>query len=92
MVSWRSGYVADIDYTYGYYPELNPARIRLAFAINGLAFPEIRTACELGFGQGLSTNIHATASTVSWWGTDFNPSQAGFVQKFGAVSGARLFD
>ena len=51
MTSWTAGYVADIDYTYGYYTELNPARIRLAFTVNGLAFPEIGTACELGFCQ-----------------------------------------
>jgi SAM-dependent methyltransferase len=92
MTSWTSGYVADIDYTYGYYTELNPARIRLAFAANDLAFPEIGAACELGFGQGVSTNIHASASRVSWWGTDFNPAQAAFGQELGAVSGAQVFD
>lgn len=92
MTDWTSGYVAEIDYTHGYYAELNPARIKLAFASQGLAFPEIGVACELGFGQGLSTNIHAAASSVSWWGTDFNPSQAGFAQELSAVTGARVFD
>lgn len=92
MTDWTSGYVAAIDYTHGYYTELNPGRIKLAFAANGLAYPDVGSACELGFGQGISTNIHAAASTVSWWGTDFNPSQAGFAQTLGAVSGARLFD
>ena len=92
MTDWTSGYVAEIDYTHGYYVELNPARIKLAFTANGLAFPEIGTACELGFGQGLSTNIHAAASTVSWWGTDFNPSQAGFAQELGAITGAKVYD
>ena len=92
MTDWTSGYVAEIDYNHGYYVELNPARIKLSFASNGLAFPEIGTACELGFGQGLSTNIHAAASTVSWWGTDFNPSQAGFAQELGAITGAKVYD
>ena len=92
MTDWTSGYVAEIDYTHGYYTELNPARLKLAFANQGLAFPEIGVACELGFGQGLSTNIHAAASSVSWWGTDFNPSQAGFAQELSAVTGARVFD
>ena len=92
MTTWTSGYVADIGYTYGYYTELNPARIRLALTANGLAFPEIGAACELGFGQGVSTNIHAAASRVSWWGTDFNPSQAGFAQELSAASGAQVFD
>ena len=92
MTTWTAGYVAEIDYTYGYYTELNPTRIKLAFIANGLAYPEIGTACELGFGQGVSTNVHASASRVSWWGTDFNPAQAGFAQELGAVSGAQLFD
>lgn len=91
---WTSGYVADIDYTYGYYGELNPLLIKLAFANTGYAVPEIGNACELGFGQGLSTNIHASASTVSWSGTDFNPAQAGFAQELSSLSGnnAQLFD
>lgn len=92
MSDWTSGYVADIDYTYGYYAELNPARIKLAFIANGLVFPENGTACELGFGQGVSTNIHAVSSAVSWWGTDFNPSQAGFAQQLSRSTGAHLSD
>ena len=92
MNDWTSGYVAEIDYTYGYFAELNPARIKLAFTAIGLVAPEVAIACELGFGQGLGPNIHAAASTVDWWGTDFNPSQAGFAQELGAVSGAKLYD
>jgi SAM-dependent methyltransferase len=84
---WTAGYVADIGYTYGYYPELNPARIPLAFAHAGLAWPEVGAACELGFGQGMSANIHAAASTVEWHGTDFNPSQAAFAQELASASG-----
>jgi len=94
MTTWTSGYVADIGYTYGYYSELNPQRVRLAILNAGLAFPEMGSACELGFGQGMSANIHAAASTCSWWGTDFNPAQAGFAQELASVSGsgAQLFD
>ena len=94
MNDWTSGYVADIGYTYGYYQELNPQRVKLAFLNAGLVVPEIGTACELGFGQGLSANIHAAAYLCSWHGTDFNPSQAGFAQELASVSGANahLFD
>lgn len=94
MTDWTSGYVADIGYTYGYYGELNPLRIKLAFINKGLVFPEMGAACELGFGQGLSTNIHAAATVAQWCGTDFNPAQAGFAQELTAVSGsgARLYD
>lgn len=94
MTDWTAGYVADIGYIYGYYPELNPLRARLAFLSAGLAFPEFGTACELGFGQGLSASIHAAAGASEWFGTDFNPSQASFAQELASVSGcgARLYD
>ena len=94
MTDWTSGYVADIGYTYGYYAELNPARVKLALLNAGLAFPDMGTACELGFGQGVSANFHAAASLTSWHGTDFNPSQAGFAQELARMSGsgAQLFD
>jgi SAM-dependent methyltransferase len=94
MTDWTSGYVADIGYTYGYYLELNPQRVKLAFLNAGLVAPEFGTACELGFGQGLSANMHAAASVCSWHGTDFNPAQAGFAQELASVSGANahLFD
>jgi SAM-dependent methyltransferase len=95
MISdWTSGYVADIGYTYGYYEHLNPLRAKLAFINSGLRFPEVSSACELGFGQGLSANIHAASSTTIWYGTDFNPSHASFAQKLAADSNnqAKLFD
>jgi SAM-dependent methyltransferase len=91
---WTAGYVADLGYTYGYYPELNPLRIRLAFLNQGLLFPDVGSACELGFGQGVSTNLHACASITQWYGTDFNPAQAGFAQDLATASrsGAQLYD
>lgn len=94
MSDWTAGYVADIGYTYGYYLELNPLRVKLAFINSGLHYPEVGTACELGFGQGMSVNMHAAASVTSWSATDFNPSQAAFAQEIAAVSGshAQLFD
>lgn len=94
MNTWSAGYVADINYTYGYYGELSPSRIQQAFLHAGLAPPAVATACELGFGQGLSTAIHAAASATEWYGTDFNPAQACFAQELAAVSGsgAQLFD
>jgi SAM-dependent methyltransferase len=88
--SWSEGYVADIGYTYGYYPELNPLRLRLAFLYSGLAFPEVQAACELGFGQGLSIVAHGAASAVHWHGTDFHPGQAGLAQEMARASGAEI--
>lgn len=94
MSDWTAGYVSDIGYTYGYYAELNPLRVQLAFLNAGVVPPEIGTACELGFGQGLSSNIHASTSQIKWYGTDFNPAQAGFAQELEKISGngAKLYD
>lgn len=88
MNDWTAGYVADIDYGYGYYKELNPLRLRLAFLNAGLVFPAVEDACELGFGQGLSVNLHAAASPVRWYGNDFNPAQASFARELARVAGS----
>jgi len=94
MSDWTAGYVADIGYTFGYYTELNPIRLKLAFLNQGLVFPEVGAACELGFGQGMSTNLQAAASVSKWYGTDFNPSQAACAQEFASLSGtnAQVYD
>jgi len=94
MSDWSAGYVSDVGYTFGYYTELNPLRVPLAFLSAGLARPEIGTACELGFGQGISTNIHAAGTLIQWDGTDFNPAQAAFARELAGASGAcaRLYD
>ena len=88
MTDWTSGYVSDIGYTFGYYQELNPLRARLAFLNAGLVPPENGSHCELGYGQGMSANIHAAASGSTWYGSDFNPAQAVFAQSVAVVSGA----
>jgi hypothetical protein len=88
MSNWSAGYTAEVDYTYGYYEELNPLRMQLAFLKNGLLYPQVSHACELGYGQGLSTNIHAAASSIEWHGTDFNPGQASFARELAQASGA----
>lgn len=88
-MDWTAGYVADIDYNSQYYNELNPVRLSLALLNAGYALPNIRTACELGFGQGVSVNIHAAAEGgIQWYGNDFLPSQAAFAQRLAAEAGA----
>lgn len=88
MSTWSEGYVGDINYTYGYYQELNPQRIIIPFLIEGLMPPKIQNACELGFGQGVSLNVHAMAGQAKWYGTDFNPSHAFFAQNMANQSDA----
>lgn len=94
MSDWSEGYVSDIEYTFGYYGELNPLRAAVPFLNVGLTPPTIATACELGYGQGITVNIHAAASDVRWYGTDFHPGHAAFAQSLADIagSGAQLFD
>lgn len=94
MANWTDGYIAGIDYIHGYYAELNPLHMQLALNGAGLVAPEVGTACELGFGQGLSVNLHAAASDVQWYGTDFNPAHASLARDFARAGGGRahLFD
>lgn len=92
---WTAGYVTDVNYTFGYYAELNPLRCRLPLLLAGRHAPRIENACELGFGQGLSVSIHAAAQPgIDWYGTDFNPSQAAFASEMVRLSGteAKLYD
>lgn len=86
MSDWTAGYVSELAYTYGYYQELNPNRVDFCMLKAGLKPPKITNALELGFGQGISINIHSAASDVSWTGTDFNPSQASFASTLNADS------
>lgn len=94
MSEWSDGYVNDIGYTHGYYGELNPESFTIPFLMAGAVAPEVINACELGFGQGISVNMHACASKTKWFGTDFNPAQASYAKELADVSGANieLFD
>lgn len=80
--------LADCEYTSGYYAELNPTLVPAAFVSAGIRPPQIRNACELGFGVGLSVNIHAAASSVRWYGNDANPTHASLARDLAATSGA----
>lgn len=86
MSDWHAGYTSETSYTYGYYTELNPLRVQLMLLSYGYMPPRISTACELGFGQGITVNIHAAASGVRWYGTDFNPAQTAFAQELAEVA------
>ena len=93
---WNEGYFTDVGYTYGYYREINPVFQRFCLLINGYAAPEPQGGnhCELGFGQGVSINIHAAAIPGHYLGTDFNPAHAAHANVLAEASGsgARLFD
>ncbi|MEA3130807.1 MAG: hypothetical protein QOF46_2602, partial [Paraburkholderia sp.] len=88
-----TGYVDEIAYTFGYCDELNPLRLTLPLLQAQLALPTVHTACELGFGHGVSINIHAAGSPAQWYGTDFHPPHANFARQLAdsADSQAQLF-
>lgn len=90
MIGWSDGYVADVNYTHGYYGELNPASALLPFLVAGFIPPPEGVHCELGFGQGLSINLHAAAGGGQWWGTDFNPSQVAFARTLAQAASGNL--
>lgn len=80
-MDWSDGYVSEVDYTYGYYGELNPLQTKLKLLFAGIKPPEVKTACELGFGQGVSLLSNSAGSNISWYGNDFNPNQVAFVHE-----------
>ncbi len=95
--SWNQGYFTDIGYTHGYYREINPVFQRFCLLAQGFAAPEASpdgAHCELGFGQGVSVNIHAAANPGHYTATDFNPAQAAHANTLAGASGsgARLLD
>lgn len=96
MSDWSYGYVSEIDYTYGYYPELAPLRLRLAMLSKQQASPQGSRQgrplryLELGFGQGLSLNFHAAAGEGEFWGVDFNPTHTANARVLADASGADL--
>ncbi|MEB3198449.1 MAG: class I SAM-dependent methyltransferase [Candidatus Sericytochromatia bacterium] len=91
-MNWTEGYVTEVTYTHGYYRELSPALMRLACLSQGLAAPEADDFhyLELGFGQGLSVNMHAAAVDGTFWGTDFNPSHAAQARAWSRITGTDL--
>ena len=95
-MDWTSGYVAEIDYTHGYYRELAPGLIDIALLMSGHEPPDRSSTryLELGYGQGLSANIHAAAAPGEFWGADFNPAHAVNARSLAASSGsdAKFYD
>ena len=97
MNDWNEGYFTSDTYTYGYYHMLSPTFQRFCLLLKGLAAPEQTeesTYCELGYGQGVSINIHAAATPGKFYGTDFNPAQAAQANELCQASGsnAKLFE
>ena len=85
------GYVQEIDYTHGYCGEIAPPLIDLALVsrgAGGTARGRPLRYLELGFGQGVSLNIHAAACPGEYWGVDFNRTHLENARGLTAASGS----
>lgn len=92
MAKDASGYITEIGYPHFYFPELALAWLSLA-ALNGRV--GMRAAkplryLELGFGQGLSLNVHAAACPGEYWGVDVNPAHVANAKAMADASGSGL--
>ena len=70
------GYVADIEYVHHFCRELGPAWLNFVLAMQGIKPLRLEpgfSCCDLGCGQGLSTNIFASCHPEGQFhGIDFN--------------------
>lgn len=99
MNSWNAGYVTDVGYTFGAYRELAPTILNFTALIAGFRSPDPNDAltyCELGCGQGFSTNLLAAANPhIDFYATDFNPSHIAGAKALAAAartSNVHFFD
>lgn len=86
-----SGYVTEIEYTGGFYPELGPVRLGFAAQAAGLGGPDPGlpfTYLELGCGQGRSTALHAASLPHGrFFAADLNPAHIRNARAFSESAG-----
>jgi 2-polyprenyl-3-methyl-5-hydroxy-6-metoxy-1,4-benzoquinol methylase len=76
MQNWTQGYVLDVSYDYNYFPELAPTNLVFNLLDSRYLAPPLErfTYCELGCGQGFTSNILAAIHPhCEFWAIDFNP-------------------
>ncbi len=85
---WTEGYVAEIEYTSGFYQELAPSLLSFAALVAGYQAPPIDrpfTCFELGCGKGISANLIAAANPAGrFYANDFNPAHIVFARALAA--------
>ncbi|MGV1957251.1 class I SAM-dependent methyltransferase [Agrobacterium sp. 22-214-1] len=99
MTTWTQGYVDGLDYTFDFYRELTPALLGFAALCRGQKFVlEGRPLkyCELGCGQGFSTNLLAAANPdIEFYANDFNPAHIAGAQSLAgeaALANIRFYE
>lgn len=88
----HDGYITSLPFEYAYRSECAPAHIQFAAFNRGVPFPTSRPLryLELGYGTGISLNIHAAASPGAYWGVDVNPAHAATAHELAEISGSSL--
>jgi len=84
----ETGYYSALPYSVGYYDGMNRSLIGLTLGLVTNNSLTIETACELGFGQGLSIAIHSAASSSRWYGNDLIRGHVDFANELCGASGA----
>ncbi|WP_119459031.1 class I SAM-dependent methyltransferase [Rhodospirillaceae bacterium SYSU D60014] len=78
MSDWTAGYVGDVEYMAGFYPEQSPIHLNLACLLNGIEGVPLENGfsyCELGCGQGFTSMLLAAANPKGrFHAIDFNPA------------------
>ena len=87
-MDWAQGYVTEINYTRGYYRELNPLLQSFVLATTGRHPPSLRqpfTKVELGCGYGVSLLLEAAAHPhAQFYGIDINPNHISWAKHLAA--------
>ena len=80
LSSQNPNYFTDLPYTAGYFEAMSTFRARVVLALSGFEITELSTACELGYGRGVSIALHSASSEVEWYGTDMLPDHVKFAK------------
>src|ERR1700753_3410126 len=88
MIEASGGYRTDIEYSKTYQEQISPLAMDFATLLAGRGPPRGRRCLELGYGQGVSLNIHAAACPGDYYGADFNPAHQAAAQRLGDIAGA----
>ena len=90
-MEWNQGYIADIEYVHGFYPELAPEQMAMTALLRGNRTPSLEegfTYFEMGCGQGDSLNLLAACNPQGrFYGNDFNPTHVAGAQSLAAAAG-----
>lgn len=81
MQNHNGGYVVDLPYENFFFKDLTPNYLRMLLLLKGIDLPHREDGepfryLELGYGQGISLNVHAASNAGEFWGTDFNPEHS----------------